>query len=67
MSSEPPVPSSDRDEPEGTQREQTMGPDEIDWCQEVQKRSYRVRPFGMDSTVNMRDLNPSGMSSFDDL
>jgi len=60
MSSEPPVPSSDRDEPGGTQREQTLGPDEIDWCQEVQKRSYRVRPFGMDSTVNMRDLNPSG-------
>ncbi|KAE9382105.1 MCM-domain-containing protein [Stipitochalara longipes BDJ] len=59
MSSEPPVLSSDRDEPEATPREQTLGPDEIDWCQEVQKRSYRVRPFGMDSTVNMRDLNPS--------
>jgi DNA replication licensing factor MCM4 len=67
MSSEPPVPSSDRDEPESTQREQTVGPDEIDWCQEVQKRSYRVRPFGMDTTVNMRDLNPSGTFSSDDL
>ncbi len=60
MSSEPPVPSSDRDEPVSTAREQTMDPNEIDWCQEVQKRSYRVRPFGMDATVNMRDLNPSG-------
>jgi DNA replication licensing factor MCM4 len=60
MSSEPPVPSSDRDEPVSTAREQTMDPNEIDWCQEVQKRAYRVRPFGMDTTVNMRDLNPSG-------
>jgi DNA replication licensing factor MCM4 len=60
MSSEPPVPSSDRDEPVSSAREQTMDPNEIDWCQEVQKRAYRVRPFGMDTTVNMRDLNPSG-------
>ncbi|PMD60635.1 MCM-domain-containing protein [Hyaloscypha bicolor E] len=59
MSSEPPVPSSDRDEPEATPRAEPLDPNEIDWCQEVQKRSYRVRPFGLDSTVNMRDLNPS--------
>ena len=62
MSSEPPVPSfpsSDRSEPQ-TPREQE--PNELDWCQEVQKRSYRVRPFGLDSTINMRDLNPSGRS-----
>ena len=59
MSSEPPVPSSDRMEPEAqTPREQESS--EVDLCQEVQKRSYRVRPFGLDSTVNMRDLNPSG-------
>lgn len=60
MSSEPPVPSSDRDEPEpSTPRPQE--PNEIDWCQEVQKRQYRVRPFGLDATINMRELNPSGM------
>ena len=59
MSSEPPVPSSDRSEPEAqTPRDQESS--EVDLCQEVQKRSYRVRPFGLDSTVNMRDLNPSG-------
>jgi DNA replication licensing factor MCM4 len=59
MSSEPPVPSSDRDEPEAaTPRGQDSN--EVDLCQEVQKRSYRVRPFGLDSTINMRDLNPSG-------
>lgn len=60
MSSEPPVPSSDRNEPEAqTPRDQEST--EVDLCQEVQKRSYRVRPFGLDSTVNMRDLNPSGL------
>jgi DNA replication licensing factor MCM4 len=58
LSSEPPVPSSDRTEPESPAREQESG--EIDLCQEVQKRSYTVRPFGLDATVNMRDLNPSG-------
>jgi len=58
MSSEPPVPSSDRSEAPATQQEQESN--EVDLCQEVQKRSYRVRPFGLDSTVNMRDLNPSG-------
>lgn len=58
MSSEPPVPSSDRSEPEPTPRDQ--GSNEVDLCQEVQKRSYRVRPFGLDTTINMRDLNPSG-------
>lgn len=58
MSSEPPVPSSERSEPAATPREQES--DEVDLCQEVQKRQYRVRPFGLDTTVNMRDLNPSG-------
>ncbi|KAG0650845.1 Minichromosome maintenance 4 [Hyphodiscus hymeniophilus] len=58
MSSEPPVPSSDRSEPEPrTPRQEN--PAEIDWCAEVQKLTYRVRPFGLDSTVNMRELNPS--------
>jgi DNA replication licensing factor MCM4 len=59
MSSEPPIPSSDRIEPEPqTPRDQESN--EVDLCQEVQKLAYRVRPFGLDSTVNMRDLNPSG-------
>ena len=60
LSSEPPVPSSDRSEPEA-RSSQAQDPNEVDLCQEVQKRSYRVRPFGLDSTVNMRDLNPSGI------
>lgn len=59
MSSEPPVPSSDRSEPE-PQTPRPEESDEADWCAEVQKLSYRVRPFGLDSTINMRELNPSG-------
>lgn len=58
-SSEPPIPSSERDEPEA-QSTRGQETNEVDLCQEVQKRSYRVRPFGLDETVNMRDLNPSG-------
>ncbi|PBP19455.1 cell division control protein 54 [Diplocarpon rosae] len=59
MSSEPPVPSSDRDEPEPQTPRTDQDVNEIDLCQEVQKRSYRVRPFGLDETINMRELNPS--------
>ncbi|EHL02846.1 putative DNA replication licensing factor mcm4 [Glarea lozoyensis 74030] len=57
-SSDPPVPSSDR---MGSEAATPRADDsaEIDWCQEVQKRQYRVRLFGLDSTVNMRELNPS--------
>lgn len=59
MSSEPPIPSSDRGLSE-PQTPKDHEPEELDLCQEVQKRSYRVRPFGLDCTINMRDLNPSG-------
>ncbi|RKF76933.1 DNA replication licensing factor mcm4 [Golovinomyces cichoracearum] len=58
MSSEPPFPSSDQESGE-PQTPKDQEPEELDLCQEVQKRSYRVRPFGLDSTINMRDLNPS--------
>lgn len=58
MSSEPPIPSSERGDSDApTPRPQESA--EIDWCADVQKRTYRVRPFGMDTTVNMRELNPS--------
>ncbi|KAK6581850.1 hypothetical protein PZA11_005547 [Diplocarpon coronariae] len=59
LSSEPPVPSSDCDEPDPQTPRADQDPNEIDLCQEVQKRSYRVRPFGLDETINMRELNPS--------
>jgi len=58
MSSEPPIPSSDRIEPEPSPREEY---NEVDLCLEVQRRSYTVRPFGLDATINMRDLDPKGI------
>ncbi|KAI6250093.1 DNA replication licensing factor mcm4 [Erysiphe necator] len=58
LSSEPPFPSSDQ---ENNDLHTTVDQEneELDLCQEVQRRSYRVRPFGLDKTINMRDLNPS--------
>lgn len=60
LSSEPPVPSSDREEPQ-TPREHES--DLVDYTQEVYKNHYTVRAFGLDQTINMRDLNPSGKSN----
>ncbi|KAI9053803.1 hypothetical protein LZ554_002752 [Drepanopeziza brunnea f. sp. 'monogermtubi'] len=59
MSSEPPVPSSDRDEPEPQTPRADQESNEIDLCQEVFERTYKTRPFGLDGTTNMRELNPS--------
>ncbi|RDL29986.1 DNA helicase [Venustampulla echinocandica] len=58
VSSEPPVPSSERSEGDA----ETPRPQESNdksWTQEVAQNNYRVRLYGLDSTVNMRDLNPS--------
>ena len=30
---------------------------------EVLEKIYRVRPFGLDKSINLRDLNPSGMTA----
>lgn len=59
MSSEPPVPSSElggHDAP--TPR--PVVPAETDLIGEVINSNYRVRPYGLDQTTNMRELNPSG-------
>jgi len=32
-----------------------------DLVREVEGKVYRVRPFGLDKTVNLRDLNPGGL------
>lgn len=38
------------------------GRDDVpDLVQEVEVRVYKVKPFGLDSSINMRDLNPNGM------
>ncbi|KAL3417398.1 MCM2/3/5 family protein [Phlyctema vagabunda] len=58
MSSEPPIPSSELSEPQSQQTQQAEEP-QIDLTEEASRRNYTVRPFGLDSTINMRDLNPS--------
>ncbi|RDW77964.1 putative DNA replication licensing factor mcm4 [Coleophoma crateriformis] len=57
MSSEPPVPSSELSEPQSQQSAHQE--QQFDLVEEVTRRIYNVRPFGLDATVNMRDLNPS--------
>ncbi|WZH39997.1 MCM2/3/5 family-domain-containing protein [Fusarium acuminatum] len=60
QSSEPVFPSSDRPEEAPTPRNQ---PDQQQTSLEDQVSSsiYVVRPFGLDKTTNLRDLNPSDM------
>ena len=53
-SSMPPVPSS---ETNGHVDSQPMIPDLV---QEVETKIYKVKPFGLDKSVNMRGLNPNG-------
>ncbi|KAF2000601.1 MCM-domain-containing protein [Amniculicola lignicola CBS 123094] len=37
------------------------GPDIPDLINEVDQKTYRVRPFGLDKTINLRELNPGDM------
>lgn len=57
QSSEPVFPSSDRPEEAPTPRPQEQQPSLED---QVSSSIYVVRPFGLDKTTNLRDLNPSG-------
>lgn len=36
-------------------------PDLPDLVKEVDQKTYRVRPFGLDKTINLRELNPGDM------
>jgi len=58
-SSDPMVPSSERSEQ--TARPDQNGPKIVDLTLEVSSKVYKVRPFGIDNTINLRDLNPSDM------
>lgn len=59
-SSVPLPPSSEADAPPGS--DAMNGNEDIpDLVREVESKIYRVRPFGMDKTVNLRDLNPEDM------
>jgi DNA replication licensing factor MCM4 len=58
LSSDIPVPSSERSDQEVQQQQSGLAP--IDLVTEVESKVYKVRPFGIDKPINMRDLNPSG-------
>ena len=53
-SSMPPVPSSELN---GREDQAASVPDLI---QEAEMKLYKVKPFGLDKSVNMRELNPNG-------
>ena len=57
-SSMPAVPSS---ETNGHADPQSMIPDLV---QEAETKIYKVKPFGLDKSVNMRELNPNGVYLF---
>lgn len=58
QSSGPVFPSSDRPEEPATPRPPQDQPNLED---QVASSIYVVRPFGLDKSINLRDLNPSGM------
>jgi DNA replication licensing factor MCM4 len=57
-SSDAPVPSSERSE----HTPQPQAAPVVDLSLEVGQKVYKVRPFGIDGTINLRDLNPAGES-----
>lgn len=59
-SSLPPMLSSDAPTP-GAPSPAQAGLDIPDLVKEVDQKTYRVRPFGLDKTTNLRDLNPADM------
>ncbi|KAI9712422.1 MAG: hypothetical protein M1820_001635 [Bogoriella megaspora] len=61
-SSAPPLPSSDIDNQDTQMRGPVQPPQEIpDLVHEVESKIYRVRPFGLDEVINLRELNPGDM------
>jgi len=56
QSSEPVFPSSDRPDPTPSSRAMAESLEE-----QIEKTTYFVRPYGMENTTNLRELNPSGM------
>jgi DNA replication licensing factor MCM4 len=63
-SSMPPPPSSDADNNMGGETPrptQQSAPEIQDLYAEVESSSYRVRPFGLDRNINLRELNPKDM------
>jgi len=64
LSSMPPMPSSDVENGNGNRASgvhRQPSAEIEDLVVEVEQRVFRVRPFGLDHTINVRDLNPSDM------
>ncbi|KAL2176019.1 MCM2/3/5 family-domain-containing protein [Thermothelomyces heterothallicus CBS 202.75] len=59
QSSEIAFPSSDRGEDSSTPRPSQR--DQMTLEDQVMKQQYLVRPWGLEKTINLRDLNPSDM------
>jgi DNA replication licensing factor MCM4 len=59
-SSLPPMLSSDAPTPGGPSTP-TAAAEIPDYVQEVEQKTYRTRPFALDKTINLRDLNPGDM------
>ncbi|KAL9051774.1 MAG: hypothetical protein Q9162_005826 [Coniocarpon cinnabarinum] len=63
-SSVPPVPSSDADAQMDQNAPTTQDMSDIpDLVREVEAKVYRVRPFNLDSSINLRDLNPKDIDT----
>ncbi|KAF2793309.1 MCM-domain-containing protein [Melanomma pulvis-pyrius CBS 109.77] len=60
-SSLPPMLHSDMGTPGGPSPGGPQLPDIPDLVREVDQKTYRVRPFGLDATINLRELNPGDM------
>lgn len=61
-SSMPGMPSSEANGHGNDIRNGHEAPDALpDLIQEVEIKIYKVKPFGLDTSVNMRDLDPNGM------
>lgn len=61
-SSVPPVPSSDNAAPTPTPTPQATEVEDL--VDDVQMRTYKVLPFGLDKSINMRELDPAGECFF---
>ena len=57
-SSIPPDPSSEAGRADGGPPQDSVP----NLVQDVETKVYKVKPFGLDQSVNMRDLNPNGMN-----
>lgn len=62
-SSMPPIPSSDFANSDLPTPSPVVQPGDINqMLEDVETRAYKVLPFGLDKTINMRELDPAGLS-----